>query len=88
MPNEKISLPLDPIGGAELVIRIAHGLLTGPGAVSFMRQTALGPGAELMVDQLMQTAEKMAQAALLAGTRLRVEVSREDLKDVLRQVTK
>jgi hypothetical protein len=53
----------DPITGAQLVARMAHGLLTGPVAVAFMRQTALGPGAELMAGPLLDAAEALAMGA-------------------------
>ena len=54
----------DPIKGAELITELAHGLLTGPCAVAFMRQSALGQGAELRAADLMETAEALAGEAL------------------------
>lgn len=53
----------EPLAGAQLITAYAHGLLTGPVAGAFMRQSALGQGAELMAVQLMDTAETLAAEA-------------------------
>lgn len=85
-PSE--TLPLDPIIGAQIVARLAHGLLTGPCAVAFMRQTPLGGGAELMAAQLMQTAETLAAEAIRRGAGLRCPPLAPELRDIFRQVQK
>ena len=52
---------------AQLIAKVAHGLLTGPCAVAFMRQTALGQGAELMAKDLMGVAESLAMESIKRG---------------------
>jgi hypothetical protein len=54
----------DPLWGAQLITAYAHGLLTGPCGVAFMRQSALGPGADLNAKALMDTAETLAVEAM------------------------
>ena len=54
----------DPMTGAQLITAYAHGLMTGPLGVAFMRQSALGQGADLNAKQLMDTAETMAADAV------------------------
>ena len=58
---------LTEIESAQLVAKLAHGLLTGPCAVAFMRQTALGQGAELMAADLMKVAESLAMESVKRG---------------------
>jgi len=65
----------DPLKGAELITELAHGLLTGPCAVAFMRQSALGQGADLMAASLMDTAEALASEALARSFRRCEEAS-------------
>ena len=54
----------DVLTGADLIARFAHGLLTGPCGVAFMRVSALGQGAELNAKLLMDTAEVLAGDAM------------------------
>lgn len=58
---------LTEIDSAQLIAKLAHGLLTGPCAVAFMRQTTLGNGAELMAAQLMGVAESLAMETVKRG---------------------
>lgn len=55
--------PADPYDGAWLMCRMAHALLTGPGAATFMRPGALG-GVTLDAKQIMETAETLALDAM------------------------
>ena len=66
---EKIHSPLSPAESAQLIARLAHGLLTGPVAVAFMRQSAIG-GADLMAAPLLQTAEALAAEIVKKGFKL------------------
>jgi len=54
----------NPLDGAQLITAFAHGLMTGPLGVAFMRQSALGQGADLNAKQLMDTAETLAADAM------------------------
>lgn len=58
---------LTEIESAQLIAKIAHGLLTGPCAVAFMRQTALQQGAELMAGPLMEVADALARESIKRG---------------------
>jgi len=65
--NERPIHVLTEIDSAQLIAKLAHGLLTGPCAVAFMRQTALGQGAELMAQELMKVAESLAMESVKRG---------------------
>ncbi len=71
MDHEPLNLPiLPPTEAAQLVARLAHGLLTGPGAVAFIRQSALGQGHDIMAAPLIETAEIMANEIIKRGFKL------------------
>lgn len=76
--DKKEAWNTEPMAGAQLITAYAHGLLTGPVAGAFMRQSPLGQGAELMAVQLMETAETLAaEAYRRSEARCRPEASAE-----------
>jgi hypothetical protein len=76
--NKAQAWPRDPLAGAQLITAYAHGLLTGPCGVAFMRQSALGPGADLDAKRLIDTAEILAGEAMRRSSE-RAKQTAEDL---------
>jgi hypothetical protein len=64
MPEEFTPWTADPVTGAQLITAYAHALLTGPCGVAFMRQSALGGGADLNAKGILDAAEAMAADAM------------------------
>ena len=59
-PEEGNPWTPDPVVGAQLIAQIMVGLVTGPTAIVFVKQTALGQGAQLMAKDLLDVAENLA----------------------------
>jgi hypothetical protein len=82
--NKAQPWPRDPLAGAQLITAYAHGLMTGPCGVAFMRQSALGPGADLDAKRLIDTAEILA----IEATRRSSEIWKQNAENMAAEATR
>jgi hypothetical protein len=76
--------PRDPVIGAQLIGHIMAGLVTGPTAMVFIKQDALGQGASLMAAQLIDVAENLAVGCMMRSAARAGQVAPE-VRDLFRQ---
>jgi hypothetical protein len=70
MADESKRWPHDPMEGARLILDALHALLTGPGAVAYLKPGMDG-SARLMAAEALDDAERMAASAFERSSKRR-----------------